>query len=171
MEQTVHPLLIKIYSYQLLRALNYIHLMGVVHRDIKPQNLLVDPTCHVLKVCDFGSAKKIQKDDKSISYICSRYYRAPELMFGAREYGTAIDLWSAGCVIAELLTGKVFFKGKDSKHQLLEIIAKLGTPSEEEINVMNPNYENKNFPKIDAQKTFDEVSKHLVTNNTTNSWH
>lgn len=107
-------MLVKLYSYQLLRALSYIGKLNVMHRDIKPQNLLVDPTCHILKVCDFGSAKKIDtEDDKgSVSYICSRYYRAPELMFGSKNYNTSIDIWSAGCVIAEMLQGEPIFKGE-----------------------------------------------------------
>ncbi len=65
----------------------------------------MDPSTHVLKLCDFGSAKKIQKGENNVSYICSRYYRAPELIFGATDYSAAIDVWSAGCVIAELLIG------------------------------------------------------------------
>ena len=77
----------------------------MIHRDIKPQNLLVDPTCHILKICDFGSAKKYKHNDRSTSYITSRYYRAPELIFGNQKYDYAIDLWSAGCVIAELING------------------------------------------------------------------
>lgn len=111
-EQRVHPLLTKIYMYQLFRALNYMQLKEIVHRDIKPQNLLVDPTCHILKVCDFGSAKKFKSDEKSTSYISSRYYRAPELMFGARNYGYAIDMWSAACVMGELILGEPLFKGE-----------------------------------------------------------
>ncbi len=91
--------------YQLLRGLHYIHLKGIVHRDIKPQNLLIDPSCHVLKICDFGSAKKMQAGELSTAYICSRYYRAPELIFGKRDYNHAVDLWSAGCVFAEMLNG------------------------------------------------------------------
>ena len=67
--------------------------------------MLIDPATHVLKVCDFGSAKKLDKGQVNVSYICSRYYRAPELIFGATDYNQAIDVWSVGCVIAELLVG------------------------------------------------------------------
>lgn len=98
-------ILVKLYAYQIFRALAYIHSLSIVHRDIKPQNLLVDPLSHQLKLCDFGSAKKIVKGEKNVAYICSRYYRAPELIFGATEYTSAVDVWSAGCVIGELLLG------------------------------------------------------------------
>ena len=70
-------------------------------------SLQVNPHTHQLKLCDFGSAKVLVKGEPNISYICSRYYRAPELIFGATEYTTAIDIWSAGCVLAELLLGQV----------------------------------------------------------------
>lgn len=89
---------VKLYSYQMLRSLAYIHNIGVCHRDIKPQNILVDSESHVIKLCDFGSAKKLQKDETNISYICSRYYRAPELIFGATDYNFCIDVWSLGIV-------------------------------------------------------------------------
>ena len=79
-------ILTKLYIYQTLRALNYIHTVGYMHRDIKPENLLVDTKTHVVKVCDFGSAKRFYKDQENVSYICSRYYRAPELIFGATIY-------------------------------------------------------------------------------------
>lgn len=76
--------------YQLFRSLAYIHSLGICHRDIKPQNLLLDPETGVLKLCDFGSAKHLIKGEPNVSYICSRYYRAPELIFGAIDYTTKI---------------------------------------------------------------------------------
>lgn len=101
----VPDLLVKLYSYQLLRSIAYIHAKGICHRDIKPQNILVDTSSHILKLCDFGSAKQLIKGEPNVSYICSRYYRAPELIFGNSNYGTYIDVWSVGCVIAELMLG------------------------------------------------------------------
>ena len=148
MRQPMPPLLIKLYSYQIIRSLGYIHAVGVCHRDIKPQNLLVDTSNHTLKLCDFGSAKKLIRGEPNVSYICSRYYRAPELIFGATDYSTAIDIWSAGCVIAEILLGKPLFPGESAVDQLVEIIKILGTPSREQILDMNPNYTEFRFPEI-----------------------
>lgn len=75
---------------QLLRSLAYIHSVGICHRDIKPQNLLLNPATGILKLCDFGSAKILVAGEPNVSYICSRYYRAPELIFGATNYTTNI---------------------------------------------------------------------------------
>ncbi|CAD5332770.1 unnamed protein product [Arabidopsis thaliana] len=137
--------------HRIFRALSYIHrCIGVCHRDIKPQNLLVNPHTHQVKLCDFGSAKVLVKGEPNISYICSRYYRAPELIFGATEYTTAIDVWSAGCVLAELLLGQPLFPGESGVDQLVEIIKVLGTPTREEIKCMNPNYTEFKFPQIKA---------------------
>jgi serine/threonine protein kinase len=77
---------VQLYTYQMMRSLAYIHALGICHRDIKPQNLLVDPESGVLKLCDFGSAKQLVRGEPNVSYICSRYYRAPELIFGATDY-------------------------------------------------------------------------------------
>ena len=90
MKTTMPILEIKIYIYQLFRSLAYIHSQGICHRDIKPQNLLLDPNTGVLKLCDFGSAKILVANEPNVSYICSRYYRAPELIFGATNYTTKI---------------------------------------------------------------------------------
>lgn len=151
MNQRMPLLFVKLYTYQICRALAYIHgAMGVCHRDIKPQNLLVNPHTHQLKLCDFGSAKVLVKGETNIAYICSRYYRAPELIFGAVEYTTAIDIWSTGCVMAELMLGQPIFPGESGVDQLVEIIKVLGTPTREEIKCMNPNYTDFKFPQIKA---------------------
>ncbi|CAL9132541.1 unnamed protein product [Musa textilis] len=142
---------VKLYTYQIFRGLAYIHTVpGVCHRDVKPQNILVDPLTHQVKLCDFGSAKVLVKGEANISYICSRYYRAPELIFGATEYTTSIDIWSAGCVLAELLLGQPLFPGESAVDQLVQIIKVLGTPTREEIRCMNPSYTEFRFPQIKA---------------------
>ena len=141
---------VKIYMYQLSRALAHLHGMNICHRDIKPQNLLVDPSRNILKLCDFGSAKLLIPGELNVAYICSRYYRAPELIFGSSDYSTAIDIWSQGCVLAELLLGTPIFPGTSGVDQLVEIIKVLGTPTKEELKHMNPNYQEFKFPQIRA---------------------
>ncbi|MBA0619972.1 hypothetical protein Godav_005756, partial [Gossypium davidsonii] len=115
---------------------------------VKLYTYQVNPHTHQLKICDFGSAKMLVKGEPNVSYICSRYYRAPELIFGATEYTTAIDIWSTGCVMAELLLGQPLFPGESGVDQLVEIIKVLGTPTREEIKCMNPNYTEFKFPQI-----------------------
>ena len=97
------------------------------------------------------------RGEPNVSYICSRYYRAPELIFGATDYTTNIDVWSAGCVFAELMLGQPIFPGDSGVDQLVEIIKVLGTPTREQIKEMNPNYTEFKFPQIKAhpwQKVF-----------------
>ncbi|CAD8188191.1 unnamed protein product [Paramecium pentaurelia] len=147
-KQLFPVVLLKIYSYQMFRALAYLEGVGICHRDIKPQNILVDPNSHILKICDFGSAKKLQKGEPNVAYICSRYYRAPELIFGATEYSTAIDMWSIGCVIAEMTIGDPLFPGESAIDQLVEIIKILGTPTLEQVKLMNPMHKEFKFPQI-----------------------
>lgn len=160
-EQRMPIILVKLYVYQMLRALAHIHSLGVCHRDIKPQNLLVNINTHALKLCDFGSAKALVKGEPNISYICSRYYRAPELIFGAVDYTVAIDVWSVGCVMAELLLGAPLFPGESGVDQLVEIIKVLGTPTREEIHAMNPNYTEFKFPQIKAHPWSKVFSKRM----------
>ena len=140
----------RLYVYQLCRALGQIHGAGICHRDIKPQNLLLDPATQIVKLIDFGSAKVLVPGEPNVSYICSRYYRAPELIFGSTEYTTAIDTWSSGCVFAELLLGAPLFPGDSGVDQLVEIINVLGTPSREDIQEMNASYTEFKFPQIRA---------------------
>ncbi|RIA95764.1 Pkinase-domain-containing protein [Glomus cerebriforme] len=147
-KQMMPMLNIKLYMYQLFRSLAYIHSLGICHRDIKPQNLLLNPATGILKLCDFGSAKILVTGEPNVSYICSRYYRAPELIFGATNYTTNIDVWSTGCVMAELMLGHPLFPGESGIDQLVEIIKVLGTPTREQIKTMNPNYMEHKFPQI-----------------------
>jgi len=142
---------VRLYMYQCLKALEYVHSKRICHRDLKPDNLLVDPSRQRLKVIDFGCAKVLVKGQPNVSYICSRYYRAPELMFGATEYTTAVDMWSVGTILVELLLGHLPFQGQDSTQQhLVEIMKLLGTPTEKELRSMRANCSAEDLPKLKA---------------------
>ncbi|GAA5856977.1 hypothetical protein JCM9279_000520 [Rhodotorula babjevae] len=147
--ELVPELLIKLWMYQLLRALSYLHSIGVCHRDVKPHNLMVDPGSGRLVLIDFGSAKVLKPGEVNVSYTCSRFYRAPELVLGASLYTESIDLWSTGCVLAELLAGKTFFVGQDAVGQLVEVIQVLGTPTRREVLAMHPTYAEHDFALVD----------------------
>ena len=142
------PFIAKLYAYQMMLSLKYLHSKDIAHRDIKPQNILVEPKTNKIKVCDFGSAKKLIQGQKSISYICSRFYRAPELIFGATDYTNQIDVWSMGCVISELVLGRPMFPGATTSDQLVEIIRILGTPTKDDICSMNPHFKDHKFPDV-----------------------
>lgn len=129
------------FIYQTLCGLRYIHSASVLHRDLKPGNLLVNADCE-LKICDFGLARGFATDAELAAkgaagggfmteYVATRWYRAPEIMLSFQNYTTAIDVWSVGCILAELLGGKPIFKGRDYVDQLNQILHYLGTPSEE----------------------------------------
>lgn len=128
---TIRPII-----FHFLSSVAYLHSRGICHRDIKPHNVLVDPATGTAKLCDFGCSKRLNAGEPNIQYICARYYRAPEIAFGWSHYGLAIDLWSVGCVMAELYCGKPVFPGRNSIDQLAKIIKVLGTPSESELKAM-----------------------------------
>lgn len=106
------------------------HSAGVVHRDLKPSNILVNENCD-LKICDFGLAR-IQ-DPQMTGYVSTRYYRAPEIMLTWQKYDVEVDIWSAGCIFAEMLEGKPLFPGKDHVNQFSIITELLGTPPDDVI--------------------------------------
>ncbi|EDW99216.1 putative glycogen synthase kinase-3 homolog [Drosophila yakuba] len=147
-KQTLPVNFVRLYMYQLLRSMAYLHSLGFCHRDIKPQNMLLDSETGVLKLCDFGSAKQLILGEPNVSYICSRYYRAPELIFGATDYTTKIDMWSAGCVMAELLLGQLIFPGDSGVDQIVEIVKVMGTPTSEQLHDMNPHYKQFKLPQL-----------------------
>ena len=136
--QLVPDLYLRLFSYQLLRAMLYLHSpeVNICHRDVKPHNVLVNPTTGELKLCDLGSAKQLDAQEPNVAYICSRYYRAPELILGATQYTTAVDLWSVGCVIAELVLRRPLFMGDNSESQFVEIVKILGLPTAHELKAM-----------------------------------
>jgi serine/threonine protein kinase len=128
--------LIKLYCFQIARALNYIHNKKICHRDIKPQNILLDPQTNRIYICDFGSAKLLKREESNVSYICSRFYRAPELLLGNEYYTTSIDIWSFGCVLAELFKGKPLLRTENKDEQINKIMECLGGPREEDLAVI-----------------------------------
>ncbi|KAI3735813.1 hypothetical protein L6452_15330 [Arctium lappa] len=125
------------FLYQLLRGLKYIHTANVFHRDLKPKNILANADCK-LKICDFGLARVSFNDAPSAifwtDYVATRWYRAPELCGSFfSKYTPAIDIWSIGCIFAEMLTGRPLFPGKNVVHQLDLMTDLLGTPSSDSI--------------------------------------
>uniref|UniRef100_A0AAQ5YDK6 mitogen-activated protein kinase n=1 Tax=Amphiprion ocellaris TaxID=80972 RepID=A0AAQ5YDK6_AMPOC len=114
--------------YQILRGLKYIHSADIIHRDLKPSNLAVNEDCE-LKILDFGLAR--HTDDEMTGYVATRWYRAPEIMLNWMHYNMTVDIWSVGCIMAELLTGKTLFPGTDHIDQLKLIMLLVGTPGPE----------------------------------------
>ena len=143
--------------YQLLKALKYIHSGELIHRDLKPSNLLINADCKI-KVADFGLARSVaQKEDGNdpvvSDYVATRWYRAPEILLGSQSYNKAVDMWSAGCILAELITGKVLFTGKSTLNQIELIIELLGRPSNEEIDSLGSPLARNILSNITSQKT------------------
>ncbi|KAK9207327.1 hypothetical protein WN943_017612 [Citrus x changshan-huyou] len=117
------------FLYQLLRGLKYVHSANVLHRDLKPSNLLLNANCD-LKIGDFGLARTTSETDFMTEYVVTRWYRAPELLLNCSEYTAAIDIWSVGCILGEIMTRQPLFPGKDYVHQLRLITELIGSPDE-----------------------------------------
>ncbi|CAK4077881.1 unnamed protein product [Aphanomyces euteiches] len=130
-----HPLSdehICFFLYQMLMAIKYIHSANVIHRDLKPSNILVNANCE-LKVCDFGLARGVVDNLELTEYVVTRWYRAPEIMLGCMKYTRTVDVWSLGCIFAEMLSRKPLFPGQDYIDQLHLIMNALGVPSDAEL--------------------------------------
>jgi nemo like kinase len=125
---------VKVFLYQILRGLKYLHSAGILHRDIKPGNLLVNSNCQ-LKICDFGLAR-CEEPDRSkemTQEVVTQYYRPPELLAGSTYHSYGVDIWSVGCIFAELLGRKILFQAQSPIQQLNQVIALLGTPHQDDI--------------------------------------
>lgn len=125
------------FLYQILRGLKFMHSAGILHRDLKPRNLLVNANCD-LKICDFGLARPVIGDMKvstsqMTDYVATRWYRAPELLLTYKTYTAAMDVWSVGCIFGELLLRKPLLPGTDANQQLEIIFNLIGTPSADDI--------------------------------------
>ncbi|CAM9265703.1 unnamed protein product [Ectocarpus sp. 13 AM-2016] len=123
------------FIYQVvLRGLKFIHSANVLHRDMKPSNLLVNANCD-LAICDFGLARgvELEYEDELTEYVVTRWYRAPELLCDSTHYGKTVDVWSVGCIFAEMLSRRPFFQGHNPHHQLETIVSVLGLPPEEQL--------------------------------------
>lgn len=120
---------VRYFTYQILRGLKYLHSANVMHRDLKPNNLLVNANCD-LKICDLGLARLSAELESSFMtvYVVTRWYRAPELLLGKKDYDKSIDMWAVGCILGELLQRKPLFPGKDYVDMLKLQVAKIGNP-------------------------------------------
>ncbi|XP_055795800.1 mitogen-activated protein kinase 12 isoform X2 [Salvelinus fontinalis] len=152
--------------YQMLKGLKYIHSAGIIHRDLKPGNLAVNQECE-LKILDFGLAR--QADSEMTGYVVTRWYRAPEVILSWMHYTQTVDIWSVGCIMAEMLSGKPLFKGNDHLDQLTEIMKITGTPTQEFITKLQ-SQDAKNYVKSltkvqkkDLQALFSTVNPQAVT--------
>lgn len=122
---------VKLLLYQLLKGISFCHEHRVLHRDLKPQNLLINKRGE-LKLADFGLARAFGIPVRSYSHeVVTLWYRSPDVLMGSRQYATSIDIWSCGCIFAEMATGRPLFPGSSSQDQLIRIFKILGTPSEQ----------------------------------------
>jgi serine/threonine protein kinase len=153
--------LIRSYIKQLCEGLAYLHTHRILHRDIKPQNLLVDKEGHV-KIADFGLSRCFSLPTKSYTHeVVTMWYRAPELLLGSKMYTNGIDIWSLGCVMAEMFNKRAMFPGDSEIDQMFKIFKILGTPTEENWPGVTtlPQYE-VSFPKWKAT----ELKSHINFN-------
>ncbi|CAB4014761.1 cyclin-dependent kinase 7 [Paramuricea clavata] len=159
------PAHIKSFILMTLQGLEYLHLNWILHRDLKPNNLLIDQH-GILKLGDFGLAKYYGSPNRIYTHqVVTRWYRCPELLFGARIYGTGVDIWAVGCILAELLLRVPFLPGESDLDQLSRIFQALGTPTEDSWPGMKtlPDYvEFKSFPGTPLKDIFTAAGDDLL---------
>ncbi|KAL3650785.1 Cell division control protein 2 A [Castilleja foliolosa] len=126
------PRLVKLFLYQILRGITYCHSHRVLHRDLKPQNLLIDRRTNALKLADFGLARAFGIPVRTFTHeVVTLWYRAPEILLGSRHYSTPVDVWSVGCIFAEMVNQQPLFPGDSEIDELFKIFRVMGTPTED----------------------------------------
>ncbi|KOC65446.1 Cyclin-dependent kinase 20 [Habropoda laboriosa] len=174
------PVQVKTYTKMILEGIAYIHRKNIIHRDLKPANLLINGK-GILKIADFGLGRLLWKNmAKPYSHqIATRWYRAPELLYGARYYTSAIDMWSIGCILGELLNKSPLFPGETDIEQLAMVLKYLGSPTSEtwpDLSIL-PDYNKITFPyhkgitwesiiEDTEPEAVDLISKILIYNST-----
>ena len=160
----IEPLEAKKIIWQMLKACDFMHSHNIVHRDFKPENMLLSRN-GVLKICDFGFARQLTQANITekvplTEYVSTRWYRAPELLVGAPTYTHAVDVWAIGCIFVELVTGSAIFSG-DSDFEMLKMIIKMFTGSEKLSDELrgvfdrNNMFKNIQLPKDDETAEFN----------------
>ncbi|XP_021865570.2 mitogen-activated protein kinase 3 [Spinacia oleracea] len=137
--QPLSPYHCQYFMFQLLEGLKYLHSTNIIHRDLKPANLLINANCD-MKICDFGLARTTRGDHSGefmTEYVVTRWYRAPELLVCSNSYDKSIDVWSVGCIFAEILLRRPLFPGQNPLDQLKRVIDFLGTPTESDLDFIN----------------------------------
>jgi len=125
------PSVVKSYLFQLMLGIAYCHANRVVHRDLKPQNILIDPKTGSVKLADFGLARAFGLPIKTYTHeVVTLWYRAPEILLGQRQYSTPVDIWSIGCIFVEMAMRKPLFAGDSEIDQLFKIFKVMGTPKD-----------------------------------------
>ncbi|GAU24169.1 hypothetical protein TSUD_84040 [Trifolium subterraneum] len=123
---------IKMFLYQILCGIAYCHSHRVLHRDLKPQNLLIDRSSNSLKLADFGLARAFGIPVRTFTHeVVTLWYRAPEILLGSRQYSTPVDVWSVGCIFAEMINQRPLFPGDSEIDELFKIFRIMGTPNED----------------------------------------
>ncbi|XP_020630310.1 cyclin-dependent kinase-like 4, partial [Orbicella faveolata] len=135
---SVDPALVKKITHQTLQAVNFCHQHNCIHRDVKPENILITEK-GVIKLCDFGFARMLNKNDEYTDYVATRWYRAPELLVGDVHYSFPVDVWAIGCVFAELISGQPLWPGRSDLDQLYLIRKTLGDLTEDQKKIFKAN--------------------------------
>ena len=162
---------IKEYFYQIIKGLNYLHKEKIIHRDLKPQNLLINSE-NKIKICDFGLARGYGVPVKTYTNeVVTLWYRPPDILLGNKIYDISCDIWSAGCIFAEMLLGHPLFSGKNESEQCEQIFHLIGTPDEDTFNWLkespewNTGINGDGFTKVTRKNfltTFNQVDDQLA---------